>query len=196
MNFQLFGVPLVGADICGFNGDTTEELCGRWMALGAFYPFARNHNTFGAIPQEPYRWPSVTEISKSGMFVHFPRLTPSLAGFSSFFPPSSLFMSNSRTVLSIRYSLLPYYYTLFYFANQQGGMVWRPLIFEFPSDANAVGVDTQVLVGPALMISPALNQGQTTVDAYFPAAVWCAIYCQFGTLSLFFVARFRKFSVL
>ena len=84
----MFGISYSGADVCGSFSNTTESLCTRWMELGAFYPFARNHNTKGTINQEPFLWDSVAEAS--------------------------------RRALSIRYSLLPYYYTLFEESHRVG----------------------------------------------------------------------------
>ncbi|KAI0981747.1 hypothetical protein GJ496_005923 [Pomphorhynchus laevis] len=62
--YNMFGISFVGPDICGFNEETTEELCMRWMQLGAFLPFMRNHNTFGQRHQDPAIW---SEPSRSVM---------------------------------------------------------------------------------------------------------------------------------
>ncbi|KAF9526788.1 glycosyl hydrolases family 31-domain-containing protein [Crepidotus variabilis] len=71
LQFQIFQIPFVGADTCGFVGNTDEELCNRWMQLSAFTPFYRNHNIKGAIPQEPYRWDSVADASRKAIAVRY-----------------------------------------------------------------------------------------------------------------------------
>ncbi|NXK12497.1 LYAG glucosidase, partial [Herpetotheres cachinnans] len=142
--FNLFGVPLVGADICGFVGNTSEELCVRWTQLGAFYPFMRNHNDHGTRPQEPY----------------------------AFSPAAQAAMRNA---LHLRYSLLPFLYTLFHRAHSAGETVARPLFLEFPKDPNTWAVDRQLMWGGGLLITPVLEPGKTKVSGYFPAGTWYSL---------------------
>lgn len=88
----------------------------------------------------------------------------------------------SKKAMNIRYSLLPYMYTLFYLAHTTGSTVMKALSWEFPNDPTLKAVDNQFLLGPALMVAPALGQGQKEVKAVFPGVkngeVWYDWYTQ------------------
>jgi len=68
----------------------------------------------------------------------------------------------------IRYTLLPYLYTLFYLHYTQGSTVVRPLWHEYANDSETHGIDRQFLWGSAFLVSPVLEQGATSLVMYFP----------------------------
>ncbi|KAI1175178.1 glycoside hydrolase family 31 protein [Nemania sp. FL0916] len=64
---SIHGMPVVGSDVCGFNGAADESMCARWAMLGAFQPFFRNHADISAPSQEFYRWPVVAAAAKKAI---------------------------------------------------------------------------------------------------------------------------------
>jgi alpha-glucosidase len=143
-NLALFGIPMVGADICGFLEDTTPELCTRWIQVGAFSPFSRNHNGLYDAPQELYRWASVADAS--------------------------------RTVLNLRYRLLPYLYTLMYNAHHKADTVLNAMWMHFPADRTAFFRDGQYMWSNGLLFTPVLIEGATNVEGYFPIGKWYSLF--------------------
>ena len=41
IEYNIFGIPMVGSDICGFFVEVRDiEMCTRWLQVGSFYTFA------------------------------------------------------------------------------------------------------------------------------------------------------------
>ena len=140
-NFGLYGIPFVGADICGFDGNATVNLCSRWMQLGAFYPFMRNHNSPKGNPQEPYVDAKLASIS--------------------------------RKAIRTRYSLARYLYSHYMHAVLDGGLVFKPVLFEFPTDMNLYKyMDESFMFGYAIRMTPVLADGVVSLTSYFPNSHW------------------------
>jgi alpha-glucosidase (family GH31 glycosyl hydrolase) len=146
-SFNLFGIPFVGADICGFAGNTTSQLCSRWMQLGAFYPFSRNHNTIDANSQEPYTLGNETlETSRNAMKLRYSLLKYYYSVFC-----------NQRGVGTVFRPLL------FEFPED-------PLVYDEKI------MNEQFLIGSDLMVTPILYENETSTKAYFPTGRWFNFY--------------------
>jgi len=55
-SLNMMGFFYTGADVGGFGADSSAELVIRWMELGAFTPFYRNHTALNTRPQEPWQF--------------------------------------------------------------------------------------------------------------------------------------------
>lgn len=78
LTLGLSGQPFSGPDIGGFIGSPGAELLGQWMAIGAFYPFSRNHTSKDTYSQEPWAYgQAIEDVSRTALQRRY-RLLPYL----------------------------------------------------------------------------------------------------------------------
>ncbi len=155
VNASMAGAPNVSFDIGGFSPEKRyetqdpahlaewRELSLRWFQYGAFVPVFRLHGQF------PYR--EIWEIAPEG--------TPHYDSFVHY--------------LKLRYSLLPYIYTLAADTWHQDGTILRTMSMDFPDDLKARGIADQYLFGPAFLVAPVASFKSTSRPVYLPAgASW------------------------
>src|SRR5208283_5721307 len=125
LNLGLSGIPISGADIGGFadgpatvNGVTDPELFNRWMHVGAFLPWYRDHyNGYTKRFQEVYAYGEPV-------------------------------ISNCRKYVELRYRMLQVFYDAMYEWTQTGMPVSRALFLNDPADPGVYDwVDSEFFVG-------------------------------------------------
>eukprot|EP00708_Paratrimastix_pyriformis_P002066 GAFH01000804.1.p2 GENE.GAFH01000804.1~~GAFH01000804.1.p2 ORF type:complete len:938 (-),score=321.96 GAFH01000804.1:48-2525(-) len=75
-----------------------------------------------------------------------------------------------RSAIKQRYQLLPYLYTAFYNASRTGAPVMRPLWFDFPGEADLLGIDDQFLFGGDVLVKPVTQEGQSSMAVRLPGS--------------------------
>lgn len=148
LNFGLSGQAISGCDIGGFangsgsegGGVTNYALLTRWMTLGAFLPWYRNHyDGYSKSFQEPYRYGEPVP-------------------------------SNCRKYIELRYRLIQLFYDAMYTNTQTGLPVARAMFVNDPFDPEVYdNADQQFFVGDNLLVAPVVAPFATSRDIYLPA---------------------------
>ncbi|HWB14781.1 MAG TPA: TIM-barrel domain-containing protein [Vicinamibacterales bacterium] len=71
--------------------------------------------------------------------------------------------------LKLRYALLPYIYSLAHHTYETGAPYMRALFMDFPNDPNVIDRRYEYMFGPAFLVAPVYEQGQTSREVYLPA---------------------------
>ena len=150
LNSQLSisGIPFVGPDLGGYIGDGTKDLFKRWMEVGIFSPYVRNHKEAFATANEPWSYGEEAEaISKAYIGFRY-RLLPYIY---------SAFYEASKTGMPVARSLCIYYpYDDKVYDN----------IYQY-----------QFLFGDALMVAPVTSK-ETIKKVYLPKGEWYDLFSE------------------
>ena len=169
LNLGLSGVPIAGSDIGGFaNGGAemgsaapgklpvaNDELVIRWMTLGAFLPWYRNHyDSYTKAFQEPFNYadPAFTATPNPDV----PRIC--------------------RKYIEIRYQLLQYFYDCMWVSHNTGLPIARPIFLNDPTDPHAydpMASSSEFCIGDNILVAPQIHQGSMARTVYLPAgSLW------------------------
>lgn len=101
-----------------------RELYLRWFQYGAFLPMFRSHGT--DTPREIW----------------------------NFGEPGEIFYDALAETIRLRYSLMPYIYSMAGKIYQEDYTIMRSLLFDFPGDETASALDTQFMFGSSILVCP------------------------------------------
>ena len=76
--------------------------------------------------------------------------------------------NNMRTMLNLRYRLLPYLYSAAWKVSSSGSTIMRPLVMDFSGDSSAVEKPFQYMYGESILVAPVTQPGAREWEVYLP----------------------------
>ena len=78
----------------------------------------------------------------------------------------------AKKYIELRYSLLPYIYTMAYENYKTGMPLARPLIFDYPEVLSYRNYSDAYMWGSSLLVAPVVDEGSTIKNVSFPEGEW------------------------
>lgn len=139
LSMSLSGFPLVGHDIGGFVGPKPDaELLCRWFEMMALHPRAVMNS-----------WKPQEDNPASLPWMH------------------ADVEQNIKSVLTLRYQLLPWLYHLGWQSHSDGMPVITPMLYYFDDD-QCQSDASQFMVGESVLVAPVVEAGVTQREVYLP----------------------------
>ena len=140
LSMSLSGMPLTGHDIGGFDGPAPgPELLVRWVEMMSVHPRAVMNS-----------WKPQLSLPTNLPWMHGAENTELV-----------------KQALALRYRLLPWLYQCCWRAHLTGEPVIAPLFYHFDEPECRADMDAFML-GPDVLVVPAVEEGATAVSAYLP----------------------------
>lgn len=150
LGMSMSGVPYVHSDAGGFaGGEGDNELYIRWLQMAAFTPIFRPHGT------------ALYEVDKNAFSF------PSEAALID-----TPYRKIAKRAITLRYSMMPYTYTLAYEQTKYGKPLIAPLYYHFPQDSIVAKVDDEFMWGENILVAPVLQKGVSARKVYLPDGKW------------------------
>ena len=86
------------------------------------------------------------------------------------------FEKMAREYIDLRYRLMPYIYSLAWQVSDQGAIIMKPLVHDYPSDKNTWGIKDQFLFGSSVLVNPVIQYKSRSRNLYLPEGNWFNFY--------------------
>lgn len=156
LNFVAAGNPYWSTDVGGFF--VGED--GRWFRKGKF-PKGVADDGYKEYYTRMFQWGTFLPVLRS-------HGTETPREIWQFGEPGTSYYDAILKMINLRYSILPYTYSMADKQSNSGYSIMRPLAFDFPKDRNVYDIKDQYMFGD-IMACPVTDPGVDSREVYLPA---------------------------